>query len=202
MIIFGTRGMNSRLESGSFHCPRCGNDKSFELIAVKRWFTLYFIPVIPLGEAGRYVECKSCAGTFDERVRDYDPEAENARFKAEFENAMLLAMIAMAKADGVIDPEELETIADVMTKLSGQAYEVDEIEEAVDSSQGQSLDAVLRQFSGTLSANGKVMVIHALCLVAKADGEVADSERNTVYRAGKLLGIRNSDVDAFLLDES
>lgn len=202
MIIFGTRGMNSRLESGSFHCPRCGNDKSFELIAVKRWFTLYFIPVIPLGEAGRYVECKSCAGTFDEKVRNYDPEAENARFKADFEDAMLQAMVAMAKADGVIDPEELETIADVMTKLSGQAYEVDEVEDVVRDPRAQSLDSVLKNVAGALNPNGKAMVIHALCLVAKADGLIADAERNTVYRAGKLLGIRNADVDRFLEDES
>lgn len=68
MIIFGTRSVESTIGNGFFYCPRCNTQRTYRLIGVNRWFTLYFIPVIPMGRIGRYVECDSCAGTFAEEV--------------------------------------------------------------------------------------------------------------------------------------
>ena len=36
----------------------------YKHIKVTKFFTLYFIPLIPLGSAGEYVECQTCKGTF------------------------------------------------------------------------------------------------------------------------------------------
>jgi hypothetical protein len=36
--------------------------------AVRNWFTLYFVPVIPMGRRGEYVECSSCGGTYGVEV--------------------------------------------------------------------------------------------------------------------------------------
>ena len=64
LIIFGRRTMHSVATSGVFDCPRCGSQRQFAHKRVKRWFTLYFIPIIPLGTVGEFVECKSCAATY------------------------------------------------------------------------------------------------------------------------------------------
>lgn len=64
MIIFGTRGITSVLQKGTFHCPACGAGADFERKGVRRWFTLFFIPCIPLHQAADYLECKRCGGTF------------------------------------------------------------------------------------------------------------------------------------------
>jgi uncharacterized membrane protein YebE (DUF533 family) len=169
-------------------------------VQVRRWFTLYFIPLIPLQVAGRYIECKGCSATFDESVRSYDPEAANRKFRATFEPAMLRAMAAMAAADGVIDDRELETIALIMTKISGNGVEIDEVKAVIgpDLSKKLSLEQILRDVSGSLSDDGKAMVLHALMLVASADGTVAPEEREALTRAGKVLGLRRNDVDRLL----
>ncbi|WP_407933304.1 zinc-ribbon domain-containing protein [Galbibacter pacificus] len=64
MIIFGTRGIKSTIKSGDFNCPRCDTSKPYRHRKVTKFFTLYFIPIIPLGSAGEYVECNHCKGTF------------------------------------------------------------------------------------------------------------------------------------------
>jgi len=64
LIIFGRRSTTRVRNRGTFACPRCGTDRTYAHKQVRRWFTLYFIPVIPLGTIGEYLQCESCAGTF------------------------------------------------------------------------------------------------------------------------------------------
>ncbi|WP_367890590.1 zinc-ribbon domain-containing protein [Sinomicrobium kalidii] len=64
MIIFGTRGISSTQTSGKFHCPQCNAQQSYKRKKVTKFFTLYFIPLIPLGKRGEYVECTTCKTTF------------------------------------------------------------------------------------------------------------------------------------------
>lgn len=198
MIIWGTRGFTSTLEEGSFHCPRCGPEKRFKLLAVNRWFTLYFIPIIPMGEAGRYLECKTCAGTFDPKARNHDPEAENARFRSQLGDAMLHAMVSMAMSDGSVDHRELEIISSVLTRLSGSVYEVEDVQAAITQSTKKPLDKILKEISASLTDQGKAMVIHGLAMVAKADGALAEEELEIVFKAGKILGLRRGDIQQIL----
>ena len=67
-IIWGTRGVTTSKGSGRFVCPSCGADRDYTLKQVRRFFTLYFIPIIPLGLLGTYVECRTCGGTFKDSV--------------------------------------------------------------------------------------------------------------------------------------
>ena len=77
MIIFGTKGRDSQVGQGRFNCPQCRMQRAYEHKSVRRYFTLYFIPVIPLGSAGEYVQCESCGGTFGTEILTYDPEGRN-----------------------------------------------------------------------------------------------------------------------------
>ena len=52
MIVFGTRGVTSTKETGPFNCLFCGDQRAYSRKSVRRFFTLYFIPVIPLDEMG------------------------------------------------------------------------------------------------------------------------------------------------------
>jgi hypothetical protein len=94
MIIFGTRTMNSVRRTGVFHCPRCNASQSYVHNDVKRWFTLYFIPVIPMGTAGSYIQCRRCAGTFNEAVLSYDPQAEIRDIHTKLRGTLVLVMLA------------------------------------------------------------------------------------------------------------
>lgn len=69
-IIFGTRGVRSTIKEGQFFCPQCLSERNFKHKKVTQFFTLYFIPLIPLSNKGTYVECQTCKNTYIERVLD------------------------------------------------------------------------------------------------------------------------------------
>jgi uncharacterized protein (DUF983 family) len=61
-IIFGW-GRQTRTEFGStmlIQCPHCNNTKFWDLIKLRTWFTLFFIPLIPYSSEVLLV-CPVCA---------------------------------------------------------------------------------------------------------------------------------------------
>jgi len=78
-IIFGTRGVTSHLDSGTFYCPSCQDTVDYRLKQQRPFFTLFFIPVFPIGGGQRYVECGRCGQTFREAVLDMEPPNESQR---------------------------------------------------------------------------------------------------------------------------
>ena len=83
-IIWGWRAVKALLGTGTFYCPRCQGDRGYRHFAARRWFTLFFIPMIPLKALGTYVECDVCHGTFVESVLE-------APTIAQFEHSIGLA---------------------------------------------------------------------------------------------------------------
>ena len=60
LIIFGLRVFYRTIAQGTFHCRRCGGDRQYRHRAGRRWFTLFFLPVIPLNTVGEHVQCATC----------------------------------------------------------------------------------------------------------------------------------------------
>ena len=59
LIIFGLRVFYRTIARGTFHCRRCGGDREYRHRNGRRWFTLFFIPVIPLG-GNLFARCGVC----------------------------------------------------------------------------------------------------------------------------------------------
>lgn len=68
LIIFGSRAVTGSKGTGSFVCPRCGPGAPYDHKRVRRFFTLYFIPLIPLRTVGEYIECGTCRTTYKPEV--------------------------------------------------------------------------------------------------------------------------------------
>lgn len=68
-IIFGIDTKEKAKPAGQFHCPACNADRTFAELRRSRRFSLFFIPVIPLGSSslGR-VQCTTCGSEFDPSV--------------------------------------------------------------------------------------------------------------------------------------
>ncbi len=59
MIIFGTRAVTLALYWIMLWCPRCEEGTETVVIQRRRWFTLFFIPVIPF-HGKKNVLCSQC----------------------------------------------------------------------------------------------------------------------------------------------
>lgn len=73
MIVFGTSNKMKTVGSGQFHCPNCRTMRAYERKQAKRYFSLYFIPLIPMGDLGEFVECQTCHLTFRPEVLTVKP---------------------------------------------------------------------------------------------------------------------------------
>jgi hypothetical protein len=67
-LVWGWRALNAVLGTGQFHCPNCAADTQYRHIRPRRWFTLFFIPVIPLNFLESYIECTRCSRAYREEV--------------------------------------------------------------------------------------------------------------------------------------
>ena len=178
LIIFGTRGVTYSAGTGQFHCPGCDQKRAYDHKRVRRFFTLYFIPIIPLDVIGEYVECQHCRDTYKPDVLSYDPSAGRKQFEAEFHAAVKRVMVMMMMADGKIDDEEVETIRQVFGKLSSREVTKAEVDAEVDAVKrdGNNLRHYLASVSGNLNDPGKELVVKAAFFVAAADGKITEEE--------------------------
>ena len=62
MIIFGLKSFVKTLAMLTLVCGRCGNPAAHRLVQRSRWFSLFFVPVIPLSFS-RYTTCTFCGAT-------------------------------------------------------------------------------------------------------------------------------------------
>lgn len=199
-VIFGWRGITSTADSGLFSCPSCGVDRDYAHKVVRRFFTLYFIPVIPLDKQGEYVECHACRGTFKPEVLDWDPRKAQREFEAEFETAIRRVMIRMMLADGDVDPAEVTTIAEVFQRLTGHPCGVEQIREEAQAALGErrSLAEVVGGVAPMLNDHGKEMVLRSAALVAGADGRLEAEEAALLRAIGNSLELPESRVEGLL----
>ncbi len=68
IIIFGMGSRKKDIGGGKFFCPRCMTQRDYKLKQATRYFTLFFIPIIPLGKIGEFVECQTCHAMFEPGV--------------------------------------------------------------------------------------------------------------------------------------
>lgn len=196
MIIFGTRGVTYSTGSGDFFCPRCRAETSYNQKRVRRFFTLYFIPLIPMDQIGEFVECGRCRGKYTLEALDYHPGAAVEDFKAEFHRLVTRVMLEMMLADGRTDDREVQAIQRVYRQLTGSEISVQEVHTRAQEARQrqQSVTVELERIAEGLNDNGKEMVIKAAYLVAAADDDMPAEERKLIGDVGAALGMTGSHI--------
>ncbi len=204
MIIFGTRGVTMTPERGQFHCPQCNASRPYGLKRVRRFFTLYFIPVIPLDVLGEYVECEGCRATWKPTVLQHDPSAGQAQFEAEYHRAIKRVMVLMLLADGNVDEEEVATVQRIYGSLTKSDVPRADVEREIASARSgsQDVEGYLAGIVPQLNANGKELVFKAAFFVATADGKFTDEEKALLLRIGKALELTPAHVSGLLSELS
>ncbi len=202
MIIFGTRGVTTTPEKGEFYCPSCASTQNYGFKCVRRFFTLYFIPVIPLGKLGEYVECVTCKNTYKPNVLDYDPTENAGEVEAEYFAAIKKVMIHVLLADGVVDESEIDTLLAIYHKITGENIERDSLLEEIRliEKSKEDFSSALINLQGCLNDNGKEMVVKAALYVALSDGVFQEEEKVMLAKIGENLGMSKAHIQGVMND--
>jgi len=202
MIIFGTTGISSTMEEGQFMCPQCATTENYKHKKVTKFFTLYFIPLIPLGRAGDYVECQTCQGTFISRILDYDPNDQQNEFQSVYEKAMRHCMIMIMLADGEIDENEMVAVQKVINKFGHNDISMEELKAYVEEVQTkpEPISTYLKKVTPSLNEHGKEIIIKCALAIAAADGNVDDSEIELINEMAKTMEMSTSHLNGIIAE--
>ena len=191
LVIFGWRSRAHTIGTGQFFCPREGGDRSYEHKEARRWFTLFFIPIIPLNRLGDYVECTSCQSTYYTTVL-------NAPTGAAIEDVMTQAIryvaVALTVADGHVDPEERRVATEVVRQFASVEYSAADFDDDLRELDPARLVDNLEELGSILNDHGKEAVIAASMRLAASDGSVDASELEVIEQIGKALAMTDAHV--------
>jgi hypothetical protein len=150
---------------------------------MRRWFTLFFIPVIPLKVTGEFVECDTCRQAFKTVVLS---TPTTATLQAELTWAMREAIATLLRA-GRTPGAEAAAVA-VLRSFDDRAWTVEELAHDVDTLDTGHLQDRLGHLAGTLNEQGKERFVSACAQVASTGGVVSADGRAAIEQiAGWLL---------------
>jgi hypothetical protein len=169
-IIFGMRSRAGVIGRGTFMCPQCGTDRSYLHKRMRRWFTLFFLPVIPLNTMGEFVQCETCKNAYKTSVL---AAPTLSTLQAELGYAIREAVTELVRIER--SPAAEAAAAAVLTSFSDRLWTTDEVAHDVEHLDTQHLTARLSHLSGILNEQGRERFVGS-CAEVVAGGNVISSE--------------------------
>ena len=209
-LIFGTRGLkhtvsDSEVLSGS--CPNCeGGDLQKKLY--RRWFTLFFIPVIPLDVIDRFYQCLKCDSAYNENIKDQlqQSSAEQTKQQEEakklFANAVIASMTHMAMIDGDYADEEDKEIKNMIVNFSEFETELLALNEKIkkEGNKDNQVFDLLSAARNMLSSEALLNILAQAGIVLLADGRIDEAEEDLMKDYLLSCGLPK-DMYAALIDK-
>jgi len=201
MIIWGSRGRTKVVEEGQFHCPRCRARQPYKLKRLQRWFTLYFIPIVPMDVLGEYAECGGCLTTWKPEVLQAGPRSDpEESVQEELRRAIRRSMAMVLLASGREDPAGIDAGSRAFRKQVGMSMPDAELSREVKDVKEQGIDVrrYLASFGAHFSAQQKESLVAAACEVALFDGPLEPPEQEAVNAIAQALGVTDAHLRGIL----
>ncbi|WP_157432032.1 TerB family tellurite resistance protein [Actinomadura hibisca] len=191
MIIFGLQVVYFTLSKGVFHCPDCGGDREYRRRQGRNFFSLFFIPLIPLNKTGsEFVQCGTCKGRWHVDILTVPTTAQLASLPA------LLLRLASAQAlrsGDVTHPAARDRAVTVVRQAGDHAYD----QGVLDHDLGRPFDQIRAEMAhaaGALAPEARENILRAAAEIALTDGPLSVSEEETLNAVGADLGLTRVQV--------
>lgn len=190
MLIFGFRVRFSKTGSVTFFCPSCGGDREGLRKTARRWFTLFFLPVIPLNTVGEVIECSTCRTQFRPEVADRPTSAS----LGDLLHTVIRVLTVMVVGAG--DSQHPSTRAAAVANVAPHVPDYDDATLTNDllSVDPTQLEAYATPLDEGLTIGGKESVVAGLARVSRAAGEPTAAQRSLIERTGRALGLTAAHV--------
>jgi hypothetical protein len=188
LIIFGLRVFYRTIGQGMFHCQRCGGDREYRHRAGRRWFTLFFIPVIPLGQAGEHVRCTVCGTRYRMEVLSL-PTA--AQMQVALPAGMRAAALIMLRTGGGSSAPARRRAIDAIKGAGLADYDDAALDADLSASvrPGHNLAGPVNRLTMQLAVPAREWFLAEAVRIGLADGALSDDERNAAREIAAQLGM-------------
>ena len=190
LLIFGIRIRFRTVATVAFFCPRCGGDREGLGRTARRWFTLFWIPVIPLDQVGEVVECTTCRTRFEPAVA----EAPTSAALSEILGNAVRVLTAMVVRTGDPTDPVLRAAAVAHVRSVDACYD-----DATLAADAVAVDPALAEpyvvpLAEGIQVSGKERLLGDLVRIALAGGTVTPDQRRVIDLAGRGLDLTPAHV--------
>jgi hypothetical protein len=196
ILIWGWRALHKVLGRGEFACPACSVDTPYTHKQARRWFTLFFIPVIPLQVLGEYVECDRCKRAFDVAILTSPTNsALGDQLLAAVREALVLVLGPQPSATA-----RMGAIA-MVSEFAGRPWGEAELDHDLATLDGTHLSARLLALATVLSEQGKERLVGGFATVAATGGVIEPAARSAIERIAAEIGMTSAHTRG-VIDEA
>ena len=150
IIVWGFKVRFSKVRAVTFVCSHCGADREGTLRRARRWFTIFFIPIVPTRELGLDVQCGTCKNRFAPRILDVATTAQSTEHLA---NAYRCGLVVMVRASG--NSASSRGAAVSLMRDRNQLYDIETLDLDLANTTDAQVDAWLSHLSVMLNQLGK-----------------------------------------------
>ena len=184
LLIFGMATRMKVLGRSTIHCPKCGVDRVGALKQARRWFSVFFIPLIPLKVLGEVVQCETCGTTFGPEVRALPTSAALA---TELLEATREASALLLRID---DPASARDAAlRALTEVAGRPWTEEELDADIEHNTAEHLSARLHHLAGGMTTLGTEHLLATIAAVGTSEGSVRPESRAALNAIAADLGM-------------
>jgi hypothetical protein len=188
MIIWGWRGRIVNGETGQFNCPNCGVRRPYQRKKLQRFFTLYFIPIIPLQVIQESIECQVCKKAYTPAVLTYDPAVAKAQQSLALNEAFKPILMHFASLAARRDHDFLHFVAKLYAGFEGGQIGDDEVARLVDPPR-LNVEPETAKLAPMLSEQGRENVVNLALQAATGDGDLTDAKKAALGELAAGLGM-------------
>jgi hypothetical protein len=185
LLIWGFRTFYRTIGQGVFHCRRCGGDREYRHRSGRRFFTLFFIPVIPLTKSSEHVQCTACRTRYHLDVLGL-PTA--AQMQAALPTGMRAAAAVMLRSGDPGSPAARQRAVEAIQGAGSQGYG----DVSLDADLAQPVEAVttaLNQVGSQLTPDAREWFLAEVVRIGLMDGPLSDQQRQTAQAVAADLGM-------------
>jgi tetratricopeptide (TPR) repeat protein len=147
IILFGSRNVLGGDHAAPLQtqCPRCGEDATIVGKSYRPWFTLFFVPVFPIGGRQRFSECSNCHFRFPVSVDDLRGHLANSQQQQQQKAIGLYNSLRQSPANSI-------TLNELMQMYAG----MNEFDQAI--SAARDFPDALRNSEQCMATLGRVLL--------------------------------------------
>ncbi len=187
ILIWELRARAKALSTGEFFCSHCGTDRSYVLQQIRRWFTLFFIPLFPVGKPlGEQVKCSTCGTRFSPDVLN---TPTSASFSENLRGAMRIAAVSMLAAGDRANEAARTAAVDAARTSGAENYDDTWLTHDLEALDPSNLSEYLAPLANGLNTQGKETFIEQVARIGAADGPLTAPENHVLESLGSALGI-------------
>jgi hypothetical protein len=191
MIIFGSCTLPSARGKISGYCPDCRGPRVFQGFGRSTWFTLYFIPVFPIGSAGGYYQCTSCGSAFHSVAAEI-PTAASVT-SADVRRSLSLLLVSLDSTS----ERQATAVCTAFRNLTGESCTLQEVGRDVDEARLANADlaAFVNYRFGASTMEQKRALLDSAREVVFADGHGGAREHYVLAKFGAALEVPVATVN-------